>query len=61
MIIVLTLEAASTSETSANLYQPTRPYYPKDSSLHARRRENLIPHLYIFSSDKQKNESRFFY
>jgi hypothetical protein len=40
-IIALMMEAASTSETSANFYQTTRHYNPEDSHLHTRRRENL--------------------
>jgi hypothetical protein len=35
------MEAASTSETSADFYQTTRCNDPKDSHLHTRRRENL--------------------
>jgi hypothetical protein len=35
------MEAACTSETSANLYQTTRSYSPEDSRLYTRRRENL--------------------
>jgi hypothetical protein len=40
-IITLMMEAESISETSANVYQTTRRYNPKDSHLHTRRRENL--------------------
>jgi hypothetical protein len=43
-IIVLTMEAASTSETFVNFYQTTRRYNPEDSHLHIRRRENLRSH-----------------
>jgi hypothetical protein len=39
------MDAASTSETSANFYQTTRRYNPEDSHLHTRRRENLKSHL----------------
>jgi hypothetical protein len=39
-IIALTMEAASTSETSVNFYQTTWRYNPEDSHLHTRRREN---------------------
>jgi hypothetical protein len=35
------MEAASTSGTSANVYQITRHYKPEDSHLQTRRRENL--------------------
>jgi hypothetical protein len=41
MAIVLMMEAASTSETSANFYQSSRRYNPEDSHLHTRCRENL--------------------
>jgi hypothetical protein len=34
----------SSSETSVNIYQITRCYIPKDSHIHARRRENLKSH-----------------
>jgi hypothetical protein len=37
--IALMMEAASTSETSVNVYQTTRRYNPEDSHLHTRRRE----------------------
>jgi hypothetical protein len=43
-IIVLMMEAASTSETSINLYQTTRRNIPEDSYPHSRRRENLKSH-----------------
>jgi hypothetical protein len=43
-IIALMMEAASTSETSKNLYQTTRRNNPEDSRLHTRRRENLKSH-----------------
>jgi hypothetical protein len=39
--IVLTMQAASTSETSVNFYQSTRRSSPQDSHLHTCRRENL--------------------
>jgi hypothetical protein len=39
------MEAASTSETSANLYQTTRRNTPEDSDLHTRRCENMKSHL----------------
>jgi hypothetical protein len=41
IIIALMMEAASTSETSVNVYQTTRRNNPGDSHLHTRRRENL--------------------
>jgi hypothetical protein len=40
-------EAASTSETSVNLYQTTRRNNPEESYLHTRRRDNLKSH-YVF-------------
>jgi hypothetical protein len=45
--IALLIEAASTSETSVNLYQTTQRNIPEDSRLHTRRRENLKSHLFI--------------
>jgi hypothetical protein len=47
VLIVLVIEAASTSETSVNLYQTTRRYNPEDSHLHTRRRENLKSYQFI--------------
>jgi hypothetical protein len=41
VLIALMIEAASTSETSVKLYQPTRHNNPEDSQLHTGRRENL--------------------
>jgi hypothetical protein len=41
------MEAASTSETSANFYQTVRRNNPEDSHLHTRRRKN--PKSQIFS------------
>jgi hypothetical protein len=38
---VLMMEAASTSETSVDVYQTTWRYNPEDSHLHTRRREYL--------------------
>jgi hypothetical protein len=35
------MEAAKTSETSANFYQTTRRNNPEDSHFHTRRREKL--------------------
>jgi hypothetical protein len=48
------MEAASTSETSVNLYQATRRYNPEDSQVHSRCRENLTSYLklHIFSLPK---------
>jgi hypothetical protein len=43
-IIVLMIEAVSTSETSVNFYQTTWRNIPEDSHLHTRRRENLKSH-----------------
>jgi hypothetical protein len=42
-IIALTMEAASTFETSVNLYQTTPRNNPEDSHLHNRHRKNLKP------------------
>jgi hypothetical protein len=39
------MEAARTSEMSANVYQTTRRNSPKDSNFHTRRRDNLKSHL----------------
>jgi hypothetical protein len=39
------MEAASTSETSVNVYQTTRRKSPEDTYLHTRRRENLTSQL----------------
>jgi hypothetical protein len=44
------MEAASTSETSVNFYQTTRPNNPEDSHLHTRRRKNLKSHKYPYST-----------
>jgi hypothetical protein len=41
----LKMEAASTSETSANLCQIKRRNNPEDRNLHTRRRENLKSHI----------------
>jgi hypothetical protein len=38
IIITVTMEAASTSETSVNFYQATQPNKPEDSHLHTHRR-----------------------
>jgi hypothetical protein len=46
IIITLTMEAVSASETSVNIYQTTRCNIAKDSHLHARRRENLKSRLF---------------
>jgi hypothetical protein len=40
-VIALTMEAASTSETTVNLYQTTQHNIPQDSNLHTHRREDL--------------------
>jgi hypothetical protein len=45
VVIALMMEAASTSETSVNVFQTTRRYNPEDSHLHTRRLENLRFHL----------------
>jgi hypothetical protein len=44
MSATMTMEAASTSETSVNFYQTTQRNNPEDSHLHTRRRENLKSH-----------------
>jgi hypothetical protein len=41
----LMMEAISTSETLANLYETTRRNIPEDSHLHTRHRENLKSHV----------------
>jgi hypothetical protein len=43
--IALMMEAASTSETSVNLYQTTWRNNPEGSHLHTRRHENLKSHM----------------
>jgi hypothetical protein len=43
--IALMMGAASTSETSINIYQTTRHNIPDDSHLRTCRRENLKSHL----------------
>jgi hypothetical protein len=45
--IVLMMEAASTSETSVNLYRTTQRNNPEDSHLHTCRRENMKSHLFL--------------
>jgi hypothetical protein len=47
IIIAMKEEAASTSETSVNVYQTTRRKFPEDRHLHTRRRDNLKCHLFI--------------
>jgi hypothetical protein len=44
IIRAMMMEAASTSGTSANVYETTRRNNPEDSHLHARRGENLKFH-----------------
>jgi hypothetical protein len=44
IIIVLMMEAVSTSKTSVNFYDTTRRNIPEDSHLHICRRENLKSH-----------------
>jgi hypothetical protein len=46
-IIALPMEAASTSETSANFYQTTRRNNPEDNHRHTRSRENLKSYVRI--------------
>jgi hypothetical protein len=43
-LVVLLVQAPSTSETSVNFYQTTRRNNPEDSHLHTCRRENLKSH-----------------
>jgi hypothetical protein len=45
IIRAMTMEAAHTSETSADIQLRTRQYIPEDSELHTRRRENLKSHI----------------
>jgi hypothetical protein len=45
IILALTMEAESTSETLISFYQTTRRNIPEDSHLHTRRRENLKSHM----------------
>jgi hypothetical protein len=42
------IEAVSTSETPVSLYQTTQRNTPEDNHLHARHRENLISHNWIY-------------
>jgi hypothetical protein len=44
LLVALLMEAASTSETSVNVYQTTRRNNPEYSHLHAGHRENLKSH-----------------
>jgi hypothetical protein len=49
VIIALTMEAVSASETTVNFYQTTRRNNPEDGHLHTHRRENLpIDNLFLF-------------
>jgi hypothetical protein len=48
-LIALMMEAASTSETSVNVYQTTWCYNPEDSHLHTPRHENQKSHIYLIS------------
>jgi hypothetical protein len=45
IIIVLLMEAVTTSETSVNFNVSTRRYIPEVSKLHTHRRENLKSHV----------------
>jgi hypothetical protein len=53
-IIVMLMEAVSTSETSTNFYQTTWYNVPEDSDLHNRRCEKLKsqPHPSLLTSSK---------
>jgi hypothetical protein len=44
IIKALMIEAARTSKTSVDLQLRTRKYFPEDSELHTRRRENFKSH-----------------
>jgi hypothetical protein len=44
--IALMMETARTSETSVDIQLRTQQYFPEDSELHNRRRENLKSHNY---------------
>jgi hypothetical protein len=46
-LIVLMMEAASTSEMVVNFYETTQRYNPEDSHLHTFHRENLKSHLFL--------------
>jgi hypothetical protein len=46
-VVIHDVEAASTSETSVNYYQPTRHNDPQGCYLHNRCRENLKFHNFI--------------
>jgi hypothetical protein len=48
IIIALTMEATSASETLVKFCQSTRRNNPEDSHLHTRRREKLKSYLVIF-------------
>jgi hypothetical protein len=56
--IALMMEAANTSETSANFYQTTRRNNPEDSHHHTRRRENLKSHKHVQSFMEPKAHYR---
>jgi hypothetical protein len=45
-IIALMMETARTSGTSVDIYLATQQYFPEDSELHTRRRENLKSHMF---------------
>jgi hypothetical protein len=47
--IALMMEAASTSEESANFYQTIRRNNPQDGHLHTSRRENVKSHTKNFN------------
>jgi hypothetical protein len=46
-IIAMMMKAASTSETSVNIYQTTRCNIQEGSHLHTHRCENLKSHRYV--------------
>jgi hypothetical protein len=58
----LMMEAARTSETSANIQLRTWQYIPEDSELHTRCRENLKPHnIDLFVSYVNHNHKSSFF
>jgi hypothetical protein len=58
------MEAASTSESSADFYQTTRRYNPEDNHLHTRRRESLksyvVPQFFTISREIINTGLQFF-
>jgi hypothetical protein len=52
-LIILMMEAASTSEMSANFYQTTYHYNPEDTHLHTHCHENLKHDVFQFPNIQQ--------